>query len=249
MAGNRGPSVQPPLLATWRCMERLVDARLAAAIGVANFSTRKLRALLTAPRCKPVSVVQAECHPYWLNSALIQECLAHGVHFTAYSALGSRGAAGVPGGHAAGGPELLDSRVVGEIARTTHHSPAQVLLRWALQARPACSALFKSESPEHIRSDAELQTWRLCDANAEAVSVAGVVDGVRRRYCSGDIFLAPAEGPYRTLRDLWDDDGTGEAEEEAIDAALRSKEAHHLLPPHPGEAPPTPTAAPRVTPP
>jgi aryl-alcohol dehydrogenase-like predicted oxidoreductase len=60
VAGNEGASVQPPLVDTWRDMEALVDAGLVRALGVSNFSVRKLEALLAAPRQRPVSVVQAE---------------------------------------------------------------------------------------------------------------------------------------------------------------------------------------------
>ncbi len=124
----------------------------------------------------------------------------------------------MPGGHAAGGPELLDSALVCEVSRAARKSPAQVLLRWALQARPGSSALFKSVQRGHIAEDAAMVGWRLCDANAEALAHAPV----RRRFCAGDIFLSRA-GPYRTLRDLWDDDGTGEAEQD--EAQLNADEA------------------------
>jgi alcohol dehydrogenase (NADP+) len=60
VAGNEGASVQPPLADTWRDMEALVAAGLVRALGVSNFSVRKLEALLAAPRQRPVSVVQAE---------------------------------------------------------------------------------------------------------------------------------------------------------------------------------------------
>jgi alcohol dehydrogenase (NADP+) len=234
VAGNAGPEVAPPLAVTWRCMERLVDAGLARALGVSNFSSRKLEALLASARCKPVSVLQAEAHPYWPNTALVAACAKHGVHFTAYSTLGSRGAAGVPGGHAKGGRELLESPLLAEVARCAHRTVPQVLLRWALQVRPSCSALFKSEQPAHIADNVQLLGWRLCDANAEAVSAARLTE-CQRRYCSGDIFLND-QGPYRSLRDLWADDGTGEDEAHAAKSA-----AQHT--------PPTPTQARRATPP
>jgi diketogulonate reductase-like aldo/keto reductase len=203
VAGNTGAAVQPPLAATWAAMEALVGAGLCRAIGVANFSARKLDALLDDPsRTRPVSVLQAEAHPYWRNDALVAHCAARGVHFTAYSALGSRGSAGTPGGHAAGGAELMDSPLVHEVARAgAKKSVPQVLLRWALQARPACSVLFKSEQRAHIEEDAALRGWRLCNADAGALSAAPL----QRRFCPGDIFLSP-QGPYKTMRDLWDEE-------------------------------------------
>ncbi len=71
-----------------------MGAGLARALGVSNFSCRKLRALLDDPRrSRPVSVLQAEAHPFWPNAQLVAACAAAGVHFTAYSALARAAAA------------------------------------------------------------------------------------------------------------------------------------------------------------
>ena len=88
VSGNKGPTVDPPLERTWRDMERLVDLGLVRAIGVSNFSIKKLRDLLPHAT-KPISVVQVESHPYWRNDELADFCAAQTprIHFSAYSAL------------------------------------------------------------------------------------------------------------------------------------------------------------------
>ena len=86
IAGNKGPTVEPPLEQTWRDMERLVDLGLVRAIGVSNFSVAKLRGLLPHAT-KPISVLQVESHPYWRNDELADFCAANDIHFSAYSAL------------------------------------------------------------------------------------------------------------------------------------------------------------------
>ena len=86
IAGNKGPTVDPPLEQTWRDMERLVDMGLVHAIGVSNFSVKKLRDLLPHAT-KPISVLQVESHPYWRNDELANFCAASDIHFSAYSAL------------------------------------------------------------------------------------------------------------------------------------------------------------------
>ena len=86
IAGNKGPTVEPPLEQTWRDMERLVDLGLVRAIGVSNFSVKKLRDLLPHAT-KPISVLQVESHPYWRNDELADFCAANDIHFSAYSAL------------------------------------------------------------------------------------------------------------------------------------------------------------------
>jgi diketogulonate reductase-like aldo/keto reductase len=86
IAGNKGPTVEPPLAQTWRDMERLVDLGLVRAIGVSNFSVAKLHGLLPHAT-KPISVLQVESHPYWRNDELADFCAANDIHFSAYSAL------------------------------------------------------------------------------------------------------------------------------------------------------------------
>jgi diketogulonate reductase-like aldo/keto reductase len=48
-----GPSVQPPLSETWGAMEEAVDKGLVRAVGVSNFSSVKLGALLEGARVTP----------------------------------------------------------------------------------------------------------------------------------------------------------------------------------------------------
>jgi alcohol dehydrogenase (NADP+) len=67
-------------------MQKLVDMGLVRAIGVSNFSIKKLRALQPHAR-KPISVLQVEAHPYWRNDAVAGFCEEHGIHFSAYSGL------------------------------------------------------------------------------------------------------------------------------------------------------------------
>jgi diketogulonate reductase-like aldo/keto reductase len=152
VSGNKGPSVQPPLEETWRDMEKLVDAGLVRAIGVSNFSIKKLRALQPHAH-KPISALQVEAHPYWRNDALAGFCAEHNIHFSAYSGLGSRHSAGHPAAHEEK-EELVDDARVKDIATRAGKSVHQVLLRWALQRRPDTSVIFKSSTPEHIKARA-----------------------------------------------------------------------------------------------
>lgn len=63
-----------------------MDLGLVKAIGVSNFSLKKLRALQPHAR-KPISALQVEAHPYWRNEQLAGFCEANGIHFSAYSGL------------------------------------------------------------------------------------------------------------------------------------------------------------------
>ncbi|TQD94497.1 hypothetical protein C1H46_019918 [Malus baccata] len=68
---------------TWRAMETLYDLGKARAIGVCNFSTKKLSDLLDVARVPP-AVDQVECHPVWdiHHWALLEQ---HGSNLEGYS--------------------------------------------------------------------------------------------------------------------------------------------------------------------
>lgn len=68
-------------------MERLVDIGKTKMIGVSNFSTPKLKRLLSKARIHPV-VNQIELHPYFPQRGLVEFCQRNGVHVTAYGPLG-----------------------------------------------------------------------------------------------------------------------------------------------------------------
>lgn len=66
---------------TWKAMEALYDSGKARAIGVSNFSTKKLEALWVAARVPP-AVNQVECHPHWQQPKLHAFCKSKGIHLS-----------------------------------------------------------------------------------------------------------------------------------------------------------------------
>jgi diketogulonate reductase-like aldo/keto reductase len=62
-------------------MEKLYDAGKARAIGVSNFSSKKLGDLLAVARVPP-AVDQVECHPGWQQTKLHNFCQSTGVHLS-----------------------------------------------------------------------------------------------------------------------------------------------------------------------
>ena len=63
----------PDLPSTWRAMEALYDSGKAKAIGVSNFSIKKLHDLLETARVPP-AVHQVELHPVWQQPKLHEFC-------------------------------------------------------------------------------------------------------------------------------------------------------------------------------
>lgn len=72
---------------TWAAMEKLVDIGKTRMIGVSNFSTPKLKRLLSKARIHPV-VNQVELHPYFPQRRLVDFCQKTAIHITAYGPLG-----------------------------------------------------------------------------------------------------------------------------------------------------------------
>lgn len=66
---------------TWKAMEALYDSGKARAIGVSNFSTKKLSDLVEVARVPP-AVNQVECHPSWQQHKLHEFCKSKGIHLS-----------------------------------------------------------------------------------------------------------------------------------------------------------------------
>ncbi|XP_068643833.1 NADPH-dependent aldo-keto reductase, chloroplastic-like [Aristolochia californica] len=152
--GSRGwdQEVMLPLCLpdTWTAMEGLFASGQARAIGVSNFSTKKLQDLLSYAKVPP-AVNQVECHPGWQQSDLHNFCKSTGVHLTAYAPLGS------PGTWLKG--ETLKEPVIVEIAEKLNRSPAQAALRWGLQM--GHSVLPKSTNDSRIKQNFDLFKWSI----------------------------------------------------------------------------------------
>lgn len=78
-------------------------------LGISNFSSPKIRKLLSMARIKPV-VNQIECHPYWPQKGLVKLCQENGIHVTA---LGPLGCVPIPALTGRKGPGPLEDETVG----------------------------------------------------------------------------------------------------------------------------------------
>ncbi|KAK9291230.1 hypothetical protein L1049_009418 [Liquidambar formosana] len=147
---------QPDIPSTWRAMEALYDSGKARAIGVSNFSSKKLGDLLEVARVPP-AVNQVECHPLWHQPQLRAFCKSKGVHLTAYSPLGSPGTAIFHG-------DVLKNPVLGNpvlimVSKKLGKSPAQVALRWGLQM--GHSMVPKSANEARIKENFDVFDWSI----------------------------------------------------------------------------------------
>ncbi|KAF5471625.1 hypothetical protein F2P56_008403 [Juglans regia] len=190
--GSRGfdPEVMAPLCLpeTWNAMEGLYSSGQARAIGVSNFSTKKLQDLLKYAKVPP-AVNQVECHPVWQQPALHNLCKSTGVLLSAYSPLGS------PGSWVKG--EVLKEPILIEIAEKLNKSPAQVALRWGIQS--GHGVLPKSVNESRIKENLSLFDWFI---PPELISKLSGIH--QQRLLRGDFAIHESCSPYKSLQELWD---------------------------------------------
>uniref|UniRef100_K3Z7G0 NADP-dependent oxidoreductase domain-containing protein n=1 Tax=Setaria italica TaxID=4555 RepID=K3Z7G0_SETIT len=189
-AGFGPQSVIPSdIPATWAAMEKLYDAGKARAIGVSNFSSKKLADLLAVARVPP-AVDQVECHPVWQQGKLRAFCESKGIHLSAYSPLGSPGTASVKAG------AVLEHPAVVSAAEKLGKTPAQVTLRWGIQM--GHSVLPKSTNEERIRANLDVYDWSIPDD-----LLAKLSEIEQERLIRGDFFVHP-EGVFKSIEEFWD---------------------------------------------
>ena len=105
-------------LQSWKAMETLLEDGRCKSIGVSNFTEAHLEELCGFANVPP-AVNQVELSPFLQQRELVHRCRELGIVVEAYSPL-TRG-------------QRLDDRRLRTVAEAMQHTPAQVLIRWALQ--------------------------------------------------------------------------------------------------------------------
>ena len=137
-----------PLLGrrTWKSMEGLVEKKSLRAIGVSNYSLSQLQELLATCDIPP-AVNQIEFNPFSYENDLLDFCMQKGIVVEAYSPL-------TRGMH-------LDDATINKIAMHHKRTPAQVMLRWALQKGTV--VIPKSSNQDRIVENADIFTFDLTE--------------------------------------------------------------------------------------
>ena len=184
------PRMEPaavPLAETWGAMEELVDAGLVRRIGVCNYGVALLRDRLNYARVRP-AVLQVELHPYLVQEKLVRFCRENGIGVTGFSPLGAPSY--VPLGMAEPAESVLEEPIVRETARRLGRSPAQVVLRWAVQRGTA--VIPKTSRPERLRENLALSDFEL---SAEETAAISRLDR-GRRFNDPGVFCEQAFGTF-----------------------------------------------------
>jgi diketogulonate reductase-like aldo/keto reductase len=147
----------------WRELESLQEQGLAREIGVSNFGVDTLERLRGKGSQRP-AVDQIEFNPFCYRRRLLEHCLKEGIVFEAYSPL-NRGRG-------------LDHPSICAVADRLHRTPAQVMLRWAIQHQAV--VIPKSSRQERIRSNAQVFDFELESADMETLDALDRTSGSDR---------------------------------------------------------------------
>ncbi len=129
---------------TWNALETLLAEGKFKAIGVSNFAVKHLNEIMD--NCSVVPAVnQVEFSPFLYQKDLLEFCNSRGIQLEAYSPLGR-------------GYKVNDPQISG-IAKRYSKSPAQILIRWALQHKVI--VIPKSSNKNRIIENADIFNFEI----------------------------------------------------------------------------------------
>lgn len=138
--------MQTPLYQTWAEFEDCCGKGLCKSIGVSNFGVQLLLDMFSYCKIRP-AVNQIEVHPYLTQEDLVKFCQDQGVVVEAYSPLGSLGTLDWRPCK----DNVLEDKVLGELALKYKKTPAQVALNWGLRRKYVI--IPKTEKKERLEEN------------------------------------------------------------------------------------------------
>ena len=137
---------------SWKAMEGLLEHGGARAVGVSNYSVGQLESVLEVAKTPP-AVNQVKFSAFGYDQERLDFCTKHGIVTEAYSPL-TRG-------------KKLGDEHLNQIAAGYTKSPAQVLLRWALQKGTV--VIPKSQNQERIAQNIDIFDFELSDEDMKTL--------------------------------------------------------------------------------
>lgn len=168
-------------------MEELVREGLVRNIGFCNVGTTMIRQVLSYAKIKP-AVLQVEMHPYLTQEKLLRMARENGIQVMAFSNLGP--ISYVELGGATMEESILSLPSVQAIAAAHNKTPAQVLLRFAVQRGTV--AIPKSSKVERLVENISIFDFNL---SPEEMATLAALNKNKRFNDPGD-FCEAAFGCY-----------------------------------------------------
>ncbi len=154
---------------SWKALEHLYEQKRVRAIGVSNYMIRHLEELETYANIPP-AVNQVEFSPFLHPADLLNYCFEHTIHLQAYSSLTRS--------------KRFGDQVISGFAEKYGKTPAQILLRWAVQKK--VSVIPKSCRRERMIENATIFDFEIEKADME------LLDGLDEGY---HVSWDPSEAP------------------------------------------------------
>lgn len=136
--------------AAYREIEKAIKEGKIRSAGVSCYYIRETDAFLKKVSTPP-ALIQNEIHPYYQDTDVVRHIqrLPQKIAVQAWYPLGGRGYT----------DQMLNNKVIGEIAEKYAKSPAQVILRWNLQNGVA--VILGSSNAAHIRENISIFDFKL----------------------------------------------------------------------------------------
>jgi alcohol dehydrogenase (NADP+) len=183
-----------PLIETWEAMLEAKNEGLIKHAGVSNFSIKKLKDLSSKTESAP-EINQIELHPYLQQWDMLDYCSDNNILVTAYSPLGSSDR---PDSMKADDePSLLENEVIHNVANKHDATPAQVLIKWAVERDTI--VIPKSTNAGRIEENLKSAELNLDDEDMSKIKSLDIP----YRYLDGKVFETESD----MYRDIFDEQG------------------------------------------
>ena len=145
---------------TWRALETLYGEGRIKSIGLSNFMSHHIEALLETAKVKP-QVNQIELHPGWLQAGVLRFCKDNDIIVEAWSPMGRNA--------------VLNHETIVSVAETYKKTPAQLCLRWVMQH--GALPLPKSVSAERITANLDIFDFTISREDMEKLDELNMIGG------------------------------------------------------------------------
>ncbi|XP_057838760.2 deoxymugineic acid synthase 1 [Cryptomeria japonica] len=174
---------------TWRGMETCFEMGLTKAIGLSNFSCKKIEDLLSYAKILPAAN-QVEMHPMWQQKKLRDYCSKKRIQVCVWSPLGGQD---TPWASSV----LIMNPIIHEIAQKHGKTVVQVLLRWGIE-QGVC-VVPRGFNKGIITENFQIFDWCLTAEDSEKINKLE-----QRKLVRAENLVNSTTSPYRTVEELWD---------------------------------------------
>ena len=141
----------------YKAIEKAIKEGKIRSVGLSNWYIKELKEFLPKINIMP-ALVQNEIHPYYQDTDVVEYIQSLGIAVQGWYPLGGRGYQ----------KELLNDKVLKDIAQKHNKSVAQIILRWNLQR--GVIVIPGSSNRKHIIENTEIYDFELSDDDMKRIS-------------------------------------------------------------------------------